>query len=1266
MTDAVQACALSDQNSTQLHSFRKRHATTLMIAGSLAIGAALTPLAMIQTRQIPGFMLVFGAAMVVINVVLAAILFSRGAIEGRGDINALGAAYLFVGLIFLPLAASFPGGSDKMSLIGSPATSVWLWLFWHAGFAVAILNYVRIAGQATRRPASVGLSVIAVLLVVTILAVASTSFITYFPPALRDGRVLFSGAASMAPLAVLALLVAATIFVARLPRGTQEHLPLTVAMTAACLDVWLSYQGQVRFSVGWYLAKCASLLTSLTVLIALLHEINILYSRAARANGVLEDLARHDAMTALLNRRGLDEAVDREWRRAQRESTTLSVVMIDVDHFKRFNDRYGHSAGDECLRQVAGALLTVIRRPADSAARYGGEEFALLLPRTDRFGAADIARRLRAALAALAIPHADSPEGVISVSMGIASIAAIEPGGGPALLTAADQALYAAKNAGRNAICSAVDGLVSNSPALPQSESDPAPQDGTTPAFATIPPGLPPNDQTRLPRLAGNVPTAIYALQCEVLEAVASGQTLRQVIRLLCSKVGQVTPGVVCAVTAIDETNHLRHLADSGLPVAFTALLDGLDCSAHPGWCDAMATSGTAEETLDIDADPAWTGFKAPLLAAGLRACWSSPVTNGAGRRVGTFACYYPSQRSATAFERDVVETCIHLVALAIDREGVWTQLHEANKRFDAALSNMTQGLCFFAGDRLVVANRRYSEIYHLDPNRVVPGVTLADIVAMRVAAGTGPTMPAQDYLQWRQEVQACETAMETTVELADGRSVAIRHQSMPNDEWVSTHDDVTERRLTEDRLVHAARHDTLTGLPNRVLFEERVQLALALSGRGPHCAVLCLDLDNFKAINDSYGRHVGDRLLMLMAERLQACVREIDTVARMGSDEFAILTVGPERPEDAAELAKRIVRALSHSFELDAHQITVATSIGIAMAPADGAFPSKLLQSADTALYRTKCDQRGTYRFFEPEMDARLQLRFELERDLRVALQNQEFELVYQAVYNLATDTISGFEALLRWRHPTRGFVSPADFIPLAEETGLIVPLGAWVLQQACAEAVTWPKPVKVAVNLSGIQLKTAGLVATVKHALATSGLPPVRLELEITESVLLTNNADTVATLHALRDLGISVAMDDFGTGYSSLSYLRSFPFDKIKIDQSFIRDLTERDDCVAIIRAVVGLGRSMGMLTTAEGVETQAQLSQLREEGCSEIQGYLLSRPIPPEAARALLCRDDSEDRVTTRSPIEIERRLFDQAGLFPLAEGSASEPEPALDR
>jgi len=396
----------------------------------------------------------------------------------------------------------------------------------------------------------------------------------------------------------------------------------------------------------------------------------------------------------------------------------------------------------------------------------------------------------------------------------------------------------------------------------------------------------------------------------------------------------------------------------------------------------------------------------------------------------------------------------------------------------------------------------------------------------------------------------------------------------------------------------------------------------LATTQQGAHVAVFCLDLDRFKDVNDEHGHPVGDLLLKAVADRLRQSIRDIDMVARLGGDEFAIVQAGSSQPTDATALASRLIDVIGASYELDGRQVAVELSIGIALAPGDGLNPGQLLKNADTALYRAKSDGHGFYRFFEPEMDARMQARRKIEIDLRNAIANSEFELFYQPLVDMRTESVTGFEALIRWHHPQRGMVSPLDFIAVAEETGLIVPIGDWVLRQACVEAVTWPSHIKIAVNLSPIQFKSKALLLSVVSALAASGLSPRRLELEITESVLLQDGDATLAVLHELRALGIRISMDDFGTGYSSLSYLRKFPFDKIKIDQSFIVDMSDHNDSLAIVRAVIAMGSGLGIATTAEGVETPEQFKQLKLEGCTEVQGYLFSPPRPAAEIKALL--------------------------------------------
>ena len=450
--------------------------------------------------------------------------------------------------------------------------------------------------------------------------------------------------------------------------------------------------------------------------------------------------------------------------------------------------------------------------------------------------------------------------------------------------------------------------------------------------------------------------------------------------------------------------------------------------------------------------------------------------------------------------------------------------------------------------------------------------------------------------------------------ELSDGRSIAVSVQPMVNGGIVTTHQDITEQRRSEAKIAHMALHDTLTALPNRTLLNERLEQALARATHGEMVAIHILDLDHFKHVNDTLGHPVGDKLLQMVGVRLRALVRDTDTIARMGGDEFAIVQVALSQIADATSLAQRVIATVCEPYEIDGHQVVIGTSIGLTVAPSHGLIPDELIRNGDLALYRAKGDGRGTFSFFEPEMDVQMQARRALEQDVRKALTACEFELHYQPVVNLASNEISGFEALIRWHHAEKGMVSPATFIPLAEETGLIVPIGEWVIRQACKTAAQWPTDLKIAVNLSPAQLRSPGLLQVVVNALAASGLAPDRLELEITETVLLHDSEATLAILYRLRELGVRIAMDDFGTGYSSLSHLQRFPFDKIKIDRSFIRNIVDDVGSLNIVRAVAALASGLGVAATAEGVETQEQLDVIRSEGCIEMQGFLFSKPVP----------------------------------------------------
>ncbi len=562
----------------------------------------------------------------------------------------------------------------------------------------------------------------------------------------------------------------------------------------------------------------------------------------------------------------------------------------------------------------------------------------------------------------------------------------------------------------------------------------------------------------------------------------------------------------------------------------------------------------------------------------------------------------------------------ISLLAAIFDRRAK-SALHEQKILLDSAITNMSQGLCMFnAEGRILLFNQRYVELMNRSGMQL-QGRLLLDVLRELKASGDWDKDPDEFFNLLVENARAGRVVTRTIDR--GGRSLRVVEQPMKGGGWVATFEDITEWQAAQEQISHMARHDALTNLPNRTLFREQLEKALRLVRRSDQLAVLCLDLDHFKDINDSLGHPVGDALLKEVARRLSECATEHDTVARLGGDEFAIVQFCSDcEPSAVAMLASHVVEKVSAPYEIAGHQLVIGVSIGISLAPEDGKNPDELLKKADLALYRAKEDGRGTYRFFETGMDARAQARRLLELDLRAALKRREFEVYYQPIRDVAEDVVVAFEALVRWNHSLRGMISPVNFIPLAEETGLIVQLGDWVLRQACIDAAGWSQDVCVAVNLSPVQFKNPNLVSTVKEALRASGLPAHRLELEITESVLLQNSEATLAVLHELRGFGVRISLDDFGTGYSSLSYLRSFPFDKIKIDRSFVTELATREDSMAIVRAVTGLGKSLGIVTTAEGVETDAQFELLRREGCTQAQGYLFSRPRPAAEVEDML--------------------------------------------
>ena len=552
--------------------------------------------------------------------------------------------------------------------------------------------------------------------------------------------------------------------------------------------------------------------------------------------------------------------------------------------------------------------------------------------------------------------------------------------------------------------------------------------------------------------------------------------------------------------------------------------------------------------------------------------------------------------------------------------------LKEQHRRLDIAVNNMSQGLLLFdASERLVLRNQQYVDMFGISPEVVKPGCKLRDIIQLRKDTGT-LSGDVDDYCATVRE--SSKSGLTSLVETLDGRWMQVVNKAVKGGGWVSTIADVTEQRRNEDRAIRLASYDTLTGLPNRAQLRSHLSIELEKCSPDNQVAVLFLDMDEFKSVNDSLGHLIGDELLKSVSSSLQDCAGPNEFVARLGGDEFALVVSGINNESQVLNVVQRIYQAVRRTHQCLSHQLPVDTSIGIAVAPSDGLTCDEILQNADLAMYDAKSSGKRTYRFFEAELEKKAKDRRQLEADLRKALDAGSIDVHYQPILDLQTNEIVGCEALARWTHPERGYVSPADFIPVAEQSGLIEQLGEYVLRAACSEAATWPGATKVAVNVSPAQFKSESFALKVVAALAQSGLSPGRLEIEITEAVLIGDDQTALVILHELKAIGVRVALDDFGTGYSSLSYLRRFPFDKIKIDRSFISDLTGEDSSSAIVRAVVTMATEHKMVTTAEGVETIEQKEILQDLNCSEMQGFLFSRARPGAEIAKMMAGNQDE--------------------------------------
>jgi diguanylate cyclase (GGDEF)-like protein/PAS domain S-box-containing protein len=729
---------------------------------------------------------------------------------------------------------------------------------------------------------------------------------------------------------------------------------------------------------------------------------------------------------------------------------------------------------------------------------------------------------------------------------------------------------------------------------------------------------------------------ARLALENAMLSQISAGLPLAASLSAVVEGIERASPGMQCSVLLLDaDGKRLTTAAAPSLPAAYCAAIDGLEIGPEVGSCGTAAHTGQLVVVGDIAGDPKWTAFRELALSHGLQACWSVPIKGSSGRVLGTFAAYYRSPRAQAPYELQLMDTATRLAGIAIERARAQEALERREQELRTVMDSVPAMICYADRDaRFVYANQRYADwLGH--PREALIGRPVRDVVD----ADTFRVMQPQIEQVLHGEVVRYERRQR-------GRDGALHDfdvQYMPHFDssgsvrgYFVMLNDVTARKQDEELLYFLANHDQLTALPNRNLFAEHLGRALSQAARqGERVGVLFVDLDRFKNVNDTLGHNIGDVLLQKVAQRIRDSLRQSDLVARQGGDEYTVLLQPLEDLQEAAVCAQKLIDALGQPVEVDGHELFVTCSVGISIFPDDAKDAASLLKNADSAMYRAKEQGKNTYQFHSNDAAAHSFEHLMLETSLRRALDREEFVVHFQPIVDLRLQRVIGMETLVRWQHPDLGMVSPARFIPLAEETGLIVPIGGWVLEQACRQIRALQQQgfpeLHVAVNLSPKQFRQRELVRSIAQTLSRTGLPPRFLELEVTESSVMEHAEFTIRTLHELKAMGIHLSIDDFGTGYSSLSYLKRFPIDALKVDQSFVRDIPGDQDNAAIASAVIALGHSLRLTIVAEGVETAEQLAFMRERGCHRVQGYYFARPMPPAELPAFLSGPTTQARL-----------------------------------